>query len=192
MFVCIMSMLVTSCLLLLARLYNIVCSCLRFSAESAIISLRVSSAIVCLFVIVHFFAQDKGGPSKGGFLIHRLFSNTDLYLCNEIKSMCVYITCYSGQSSIIQETTFTRTPLVLARVLVCLLFMCVHHLLRATCVFLIVLLCAFAMYYMCECCLSIFSAYHYLVSFSRPSSPAGVRTLLIPASVNKTLHIIIL
>ena len=33
-------------------------------------------------------AQDKGGPRKGGFLNDRLFSYTDLYLCNEINGMC--------------------------------------------------------------------------------------------------------
>ena len=34
-------------------------------------------------------AQDKGGPSKGGFLNNRLFSHTDLYLCNEINGMYI-------------------------------------------------------------------------------------------------------
>ena len=29
--------------------------------------------------------KDKGGPSKGGFLNNRLFSYTDLYVCNEIN-----------------------------------------------------------------------------------------------------------
>ena len=34
-------------------------------------------------------AQDKGGPSEGGFLNNRLFSYTDLYLCNETNGMCI-------------------------------------------------------------------------------------------------------
>ena len=34
-------------------------------------------------------AQDKGGPSKGGFLNSLLFSYTDLYLCNELNGMCI-------------------------------------------------------------------------------------------------------
>ena len=33
-----------------------------------------------------YLAQDKGGPSKGGFLNNILFS---LYLCNEINGMCI-------------------------------------------------------------------------------------------------------
>ena len=40
-------------------------------------------------------AQDKGGPSKGGFLNNPLFSHTDLYLCNEINGMCIYTINYS-------------------------------------------------------------------------------------------------
>ena len=60
-------------------------------------------------------AQDKGGPSKGGFLNNRLFSYMDVYLCNELSGMCMKITYDLGQSSIIQETTFTRTTFVLAR-----------------------------------------------------------------------------
>ena len=35
-------------------------------------------------------AQDKGGPSKGGFLNNLIFSYTDLYSCNEINGMCIY------------------------------------------------------------------------------------------------------
>ena len=35
-------------------------------------------------------AQDKSGPSKGGFLNNRFCSYTDLYLCNEIDGMCTY------------------------------------------------------------------------------------------------------
>ena len=38
---------------------------------------------------LYVLAQDKGGPSKGGFLNNRLFSYTDLYLCNEINGMCM-------------------------------------------------------------------------------------------------------
>ena len=34
-------------------------------------------------------AQDKGGPSKGGFLDNVLLPYTDLYLCNEINGMCL-------------------------------------------------------------------------------------------------------
>ena len=34
-------------------------------------------------------AQDKGGPSKGGFLNNQVFSYTDLYLSNEINGMCI-------------------------------------------------------------------------------------------------------
>ena len=45
----------------------------------------------------HNLAQDKGGPSKGLFLNNRLFSYTDLYLCNEINGMCAYIICDSGK-----------------------------------------------------------------------------------------------
>ena len=60
-------------------------------------------------------AQDKGGPSKGGFLNSRLVSYTDLYLCNDINGMCIYITYYSGKIYFFQEATFTRTTFVLAR-----------------------------------------------------------------------------
>ena len=36
-------------------------------------------------------AQDKGGPSKGGFLNNILSSYTDMYLCGEINgTVCVY------------------------------------------------------------------------------------------------------
>ena len=38
---------------------------------------------------IHILAQDKGGPSKGGFLNHRSFSYTDLYVCNEINGMYI-------------------------------------------------------------------------------------------------------
>ena len=38
---------------------------------------------------VRDLAQDKGGPSKGGFLNNRLFSYTVLYLCREINGMCI-------------------------------------------------------------------------------------------------------
>ena len=34
-----------------------------------------------------YWAQDKGGPSKGGFLNNMLFSHTDLYLCSVINGM---------------------------------------------------------------------------------------------------------
>ena len=34
-------------------------------------------------------AQDKGGPSKGGFLNNHVFSYTDLCLCNETNGMCI-------------------------------------------------------------------------------------------------------
>ena len=44
-----------------------------------------------------FWAQDKGGPSKGGFLNNRLFSYTDLYLCNEINGMYIDILYHSGK-----------------------------------------------------------------------------------------------
>ena len=71
-------------------------------------------------------AQDKGGPSKGGFLNNRLFSYTDLYLCNEINGMCILAITYSGKSSNIQETTFTRTTFVLARMP--LMVRCLIHL----------------------------------------------------------------
>ena len=37
----------------------------------------------------HILAQDKGGPSKGGLLTNRLFSYTDLHLCNGINSACI-------------------------------------------------------------------------------------------------------
>ena len=57
--------------------------------------------------------QDKGGPSKGGFLNNRSFSYTDLYLCDEINGTCIQIIHYSGKSSNNQETTFTRTTFVL-------------------------------------------------------------------------------
>ena len=33
--------------------------------------------------------QDKGGPSKGGFLNNILLSYTDLYSCNETNGMCI-------------------------------------------------------------------------------------------------------
>ena len=39
-------------------------------------------------------AQDKGGPSKGGFLNNQLFSCTDLYVCNEIDGMCIKMMIY--------------------------------------------------------------------------------------------------
>ena len=35
-----------------------------------------------------FLAQDKGGHSKGGFMNNRLFSYTDIYVCNELNGMC--------------------------------------------------------------------------------------------------------
>ena len=36
-------------------------------------------------------AQDKGGPSKGGFLNNRLFPElADLYSCHEMNGMCIY------------------------------------------------------------------------------------------------------
>ena len=34
---------------------------------------------------LHFLAQDKSGPSAGGFLNNRLFSYTDLCSCNEMN-----------------------------------------------------------------------------------------------------------
>ena len=37
-------------------------------------------------------------------------------MCNEINGMCIYIIHYSGKSNIFQETTFTRTTFVLARI----------------------------------------------------------------------------
>ena len=40
-------------------------------------------------------AQDKGGPSKGGFLNHRLFSYAVLYLCSEING--IKIIYHSGK-----------------------------------------------------------------------------------------------
>ena len=42
-----------------------------------------------------YLAQDKGGPSKGGFLNNRLFSYKDLYLCYEINGMCIQIIYHS-------------------------------------------------------------------------------------------------
>ena len=36
----------------------------------------------------HILAQDKGGPSKGGFLNNILCSYTDICLCNEIHGVC--------------------------------------------------------------------------------------------------------
>ena len=36
---------------------------------------------------IQYLAQDKGGPSKGGFLNNRLLSYTDLYLCSGINGM---------------------------------------------------------------------------------------------------------
>ena len=41
------------------------------------------------FRISPCLAQDKGGPSKGGFLNKRLCSYAHLYLCNEINGMCM-------------------------------------------------------------------------------------------------------
>ena len=40
-------------------------------------------------LLLHNLAQDKGGPSKGGFLNNMSFSYTDMYLCNEINGMCI-------------------------------------------------------------------------------------------------------
>ena len=40
-------------------------------------------------IAVCYLAQDKGGPSKGGFLNNRLFSYTDLQLCHEVNGMCI-------------------------------------------------------------------------------------------------------
>ena len=53
---------------------------------------------VCIYIYIYGHSgtfvgtnlvQDKGGPSKGGFLNDRLFSYTDLYLCNEFNGMCI-------------------------------------------------------------------------------------------------------
>ena len=38
---------------------------------------------------IQLLAQDKGGPSQGGFLNNILCSYTDLYLCSEIHGMCI-------------------------------------------------------------------------------------------------------
>ena len=46
-------------------------------------------------------AQDKGGPSEGGFLNNRSFSYMDLYSCNEINGMCInnmYICLYYSEN----------------------------------------------------------------------------------------------
>ena len=37
----------------------------------------------------YLLAQDKGGPSKGGFLNNISFSYTDLYLCHGINGVCI-------------------------------------------------------------------------------------------------------
>ena len=52
-------------------------------------------------------AQDKGGPSKGGFLNNILFSCTDLYLGNAINGMCI-------KQNIIHENNilFRKSPLL--------------------------------------------------------------------------------
>ena len=43
-----------------------------------------------LALVAHLrLAQDKGGPSKGGFLNYMLISYTDIGLCNEINDMCI-------------------------------------------------------------------------------------------------------
>ena len=47
-------------------------------------------------------AQDKGGPSKGGFLNNiyiyiYICSHTDLYVCNEINGRCLQAIYYSGK-----------------------------------------------------------------------------------------------
>ena len=55
------------------------------------------------------------GPSKGGLLNNMLFPYAGICLCHEINGMCMWITYYSEEYSIIQETTFTRTTFVLAR-----------------------------------------------------------------------------
>ena len=50
-----------------------------------------------------YLAQDKGGPSKGGFLNNRSCSYTDIYIyiyiyiCNEINGMWIYIIYDSGK-----------------------------------------------------------------------------------------------
>ena len=71
------------------------------------------ACVLCIYAVflLHCLAQDNGGPSKGGFL-------NSIYLCNEINDTCVYTKCYSGKSSIIQETTFIRTTFVLARIVI--------------------------------------------------------------------------
>ena len=64
-------------------------------------------------------AQDKGGPSKGGFLNNRLSSYTDLYVCTDTNGMCsqtihyserlfakTYINDYS--ETIIREDSYKR------------------------------------------------------------------------------------
>ena len=96
-------------------------SCLRFLACNMLpwscnnIIEQPAHDVHLVAVTLPYLAQDKGGPSKGGFLNNRLFSSTDLYLCNEINGMCKYTINYSGKSYIIQETTSTRTTFVLAR-----------------------------------------------------------------------------
>ena len=51
---------------------------------------------VCTHIYIYItLAQDKGGPSKGGFLNNRSFSYTDLYVCNESISFRK-INDYSG------------------------------------------------------------------------------------------------
>ena len=41
----------------------------------------LSLSLYCArYAVRNTLAQDKGGPSKGGILNHRLFSYTDLYL----------------------------------------------------------------------------------------------------------------
>ena len=57
-------------------------------------------------------AQDKGGPSKGGFLNNRLFSYTDIYIYIYIYIMKLMVCVYNEYS--IQETNilFWKPPVL--------------------------------------------------------------------------------
>ena len=76
------------------------------------ITLTVTISIITIIIL----EQDKGGPSKCGFLNNRLFSYTDLYSCNTINGVCVYIyiyiymTYHSGKSYIIQKPPLLGPP----------------------------------------------------------------------------------
>ena len=51
--------------------------------------LLIIIVIIMIMTMTKQSAQDKGGPSKGGFLNNIVFSYTDLYLCNEINGICI-------------------------------------------------------------------------------------------------------